>query len=235
MSNDDRLTDEDLQRSAKTAYERFRAYPDQTLAQLAIAYEALDVAEAAIKMVPRGDRDPRGDVDAAAYLVYLAERLLESTVLAARLDGQSWDAIGRAITDDPDPKRRHAQKMINKYGRLEQRWKRVLLEPVDAMRDDDGTISSIFQRRPAGLTPHNLDGQVRWLQRFLDEHLPGAELGLPEDTAAARQSDYLWRLNAATEQYGLSSIPVELAADIDARKDALATAARTDEASEETR
>jgi hypothetical protein len=214
-----KLNDEDLAQSATTAYERLRAYPDRTLAQMAIAESAAGVVEDAINMVPRdGGRDPLRDIDAAAQLLHTVEKLLQSTVLAARIDGQSWDAIGRAITSDPNPTRRHAQAMINKYGRLEQRWKHVLLEPVDAIRDEDGTISSIFQRRPAGLTPHNLDGQARRLQRLLDEHHSGAELGLPEDTAAARQDDYLWRLKAATEEYGLSRIPAELAADIDARK-----------------
>lgn len=210
----DQLTDEDVQQTTEAAYERLRRYPDRTLAQIAIAESATDVAETAMSLVAdRDGRDLYSDVDAAARLLQEAQNLLESAVLAARLGGQSWDAIGEAVTG-AEGKR---QTMINRYGHLEGEWKDALLEPVEADRDPAGRIRATRSRIPDAVG-WDLEAQVARLQQFLDTHRPGRELGLPGENASARVADYLWRLNAATDKYGVSGIPAALAADIDARK-----------------
>jgi hypothetical protein len=210
----DHLTPDEVGRTTAAAYENLRRFPDRALAQIVIADEAVDVAETAMTLAcDRDGREHDSDLDAAARLVANAQSLLSATVLAARLDGKSWEAIGEAVTGESGKK----QTMINRYGHLEAEWREALLEPVEFDRHAWGGRGVTRSRTHDALTG-DLRRQVQRLQEFLDQHRPGRELGLPEDSASLRVSDYLWRLNATTTKYGLGGIPPELAADIDARK-----------------
>lgn len=220
----DRMTDEDAQRITETAYERLRAYPDRALAQLVIADRAVDVAELAMSLVAdRDGRDLHSDVDAAARLVQRSKELLEATVLAARLGGLSWDSIGEDVFGTTGKK----QTMINWYGKLEAQWREALLEPVEVDREAWGGRGTTTLRVPDALS-WDLGKQVARLQKFLDEHRPGRELGLDDEASpSSRIADYLWRLNAAIERFGVTGIPAGLAADLDARKAQTLTDSRT--------
>lgn len=223
----DHLTEEDVRRAAEAAYERLRRYPDRALVQIAIAETASDIADTAIDTVARpasiSGGDLRDDVEAAARLLADAQQLLEHTVLAARLGRQSWDAIGEAITGQSGKR----QTMINRYGHLEDQWKDALLEPVEGVRDGAGRIRATRSRLPEALG-HDIARQVQRLQRWLETHRPDAQLDLYEGGSSHRIGDYLWRLNTATDRYGLSQIPPALAADIDTRKAAALADQRPD-------
>lgn len=223
----DHLNDEDVQRTTEAAYESLRGYSDRALAQIVIAETATDVADLATSLAcDRDGRDIDSDVDAAARLLADAQQLLESTVLAARLSGRSWEAIGEAITGQSGKR----QTMINRYGHLEDAWREGLLEPVEVVRDDASRVRATRSRLPEALG-YDITRQTQRLQAWIDRHRPGRELGLPETTPTSRVGDYLWRLNAATDRYGLSQIPPALAADIDTRKaDALEDADHDTEA-----
>lgn len=211
----DAMTEEQAQEITAAAYERLRTYPDRTLAQLVIADRASDLADLAMSLVSdRDGRDLRSDVDTAARLVQDAKQVLEATVLAARLGGQSWDAIGEDILGAAGKK----QTMINRYGALESQWRDALLEPITVDLEARGGRGATTVRTPDALS-WDLKRQAAQLQKFLDQHRPDRELGLPEEAGpSSRIADYLWRLNAAIERFGVTGIPAGLAADLDARK-----------------
>lgn len=223
----DHLTDEDVQRTTEAAYEHLRRYPDRALAQIAIAETAAAIAEAATGVVARraaiDGRDLSEDIEAAAHLLADAQELLERTVLAARLAGRSWDAIGEAVTGESGKR----QTMINRYGHVETEWQDALLEPVETVRDGYGRIRATRSRLPEALS-WDIARQVQRLQNWLDQYRPGHELDIYEGQASTLVGDYLWRLNAATDRYGLSQIPPALAADIDTRKAAAVAAQQSD-------
>jgi hypothetical protein len=195
------------------AYAGLRQHTDRTLAQLAIADIAAELAESAVHTVaPRTGSYALDDVAAAARTLDRAQELLKATVRAARLEGKSWDAIGEAITG-AEGKR---QTMINRYGHLEEEWRDALLDPID--RDQLAIPYSLYGRLPEGMSA-DPESTKQWLAQFLAKRDPeGPELQLPEEKPSTRVVDFTWRLNAAVAKYGVTGIPAELAADLDARK-----------------
>jgi hypothetical protein len=213
----DAMTPERAEEIAAKRYAQLRAYSDRTLAQIVIADGAVEVAERAMGLTyDRDGRYPLADVEVAARLAADAQELLNATVLAARLAGKSWDAIGEAVTGESGKK----QTMSNRYGHLEDEWQNALLEPVEVNREDWGGRGSVTYNAPEALDWTDLGDQVRRLQRFLDKHCDGRDLGLPDDIQRPTTgiADYLWRLNAAIEKYAFTTMPTALAADLDARK-----------------
>lgn len=211
------MTPERAEEIAATHYEQLRAYSDRTLAQIVIADGAVEVAERAMSLTyDRDGRHPESDVEVAARLVADAQELLANTVLAARLAGKTWDAIGEAVTGESGKK----QTMSNRYGHLEDEWQNALLEPVEVNREARGGRGAITYNAPEALDWTDLGRQVARLQKFLDRHQPGRDLGLPDDTQrpGAGIADFMWRLNAAMKKYAFTAMPTALAADLDARK-----------------
>lgn len=195
-------------------YAKLRQHTDQTLAQLAIGDIAAELAESAVQTVAvRTGAYVLEDVETAARLAAQADELLKASVRAARLRGKSWDAIGEAITGETG--KRHAQNMINRFGDLEAKWRDALLDPVD--RDLLASPYTLYGRLPEGVSA-DTESTKGWLAQFLTKRGADAELELPEETPSDRIGDYTWRLNAAVEKYGVTGIPAELAADLDARK-----------------
>lgn len=226
-------TPEELEAITARVYASLRRRSDYAWAQLAIAQIAGGLAEVAAEQV--GDRDgeyPLEDIDIARQIALQAQELVRATVLAARLRGKSWDAIGEALTGETGKK----QTMINRYGGVEQEWRDGLLEPI-ATDAETFRYSGMAARRLAFSLSSDTAEQEARLQRFLDRHRPGDRLTLPEEDRLARSRDYLWRLDAMLQKFMVTDIPPALAADIDARKaDSLsADADRTDKPAEETR
>jgi hypothetical protein len=195
-------------------YAKLRRHTDQTLAQLAIGDIAAELAELAVNAVPvRTGAYVLEDVETAARLATQADELLKASVRAARLAGKSWDSIGEAITGETG--KRHAQNMINRFGDLEAKWRDALLDPVD--RDLIAQPYTLYGRLPEGVSA-DTESTKQWLAQFLTKRGVDIELELPEETPSDRVGDYTWRLNATVEKYGVTGIPAELAADLDARK-----------------
>lgn len=221
MMNSDNHAESERHALIDDAYEALRGYSDHALAELATAELANDTADRAIGLLRRhGGHDPLETIDQAQHLVDYAHNVLSSSVLTARLRGQSWDAIGEAITGETGRR----QTMINRYGHLENEWRESLLTPI-AREDGLPGRRLVGDRLPDGLTTRP-KSQERHLKDSLDHYTSGnhTDVNLPQATPTSRIADYTWRLTAAIDTYGASNIPPELAADLDTRKaEAMAT------------
>ncbi|MEU6721930.1 hypothetical protein ABZ897_61745 [Nonomuraea sp. NPDC046802] len=145
-------------------------YTEQSLAQLALAATAQDLADFLIGFVAVWPTSEPRPVEDAARFVRRAQELLDRAVIVEKVGGASWEDIGDTL--EITKQSAHA-----KFRQAVEEWEAAVKRPIvtDEIYGIGGLEARTYNRMPAGTsTP---DETAAYLDRWALAHADGRDVG----------------------------------------------------------